>query len=57
LTKSISVLTTIPFENLLLVYGGRILAKEQLISEYRLLSNGIIYAVDDRKYMKKVTKE
>lgn len=57
LTKHIASETKLPYESIVLVYGGRILSKEKTIAESRIHSNGIVYAVDSRKYLKKVNKE
>jgi hypothetical protein len=47
----------IPLENLCLVYGGKLLLKQKNIADYHLQNKGVVYAVDTRKYSKKVTKE
>lgn len=37
-----------------LVYGGKILLKDKPISDYYIQNNACIYAVDSRKYMRKI---
>jgi uncharacterized protein YutD len=50
-------LISIPYENLYLIYGGKIMQKSKYIYEYCLQSKGCLYAVDSKKYMRTVSKE
>jgi hypothetical protein len=52
-----SKLTAIPYENIYLVYSGKIWDKNKTIGDYCIQSNAYIYVVDSRKHMKKVSKE
>jgi len=40
-----------------LVYGGKILPKDRIIREYNLRDQSYIYAVDSRRYLRKITQQ
>jgi len=40
-----------------MVFSGKILSKNKLIKSYYIQNNSIIYAVDGRKYLKKISQE
>ena len=56
LCEKISEITGIPLKELHLVYGGKILSRSSTLRDYAVQNEGsVLYAVDARKYMKKIS--
>ena len=56
LCEKISEITGIPLGELYLVYGGKILSRSSTLRDYAIHNEGsVLYAVDARKYMKKIS--
>ena len=53
----ISEVIEIPPNCLHLVYGGRIMKKNENLEYYRVEDGAYIYAVDTRKYLKVISKK
>ncbi len=47
----------IPFSDLYLSYAGQILNESMSLRKYFLVNNGVVYALDGRKYVKKIEKK
>lgn len=57
LREKTSRLVDIPLENLFLVYSGRVMKKQCLAKDYGLVENCIVYAINGKKYLRKVNRK